>query len=180
MPGEEKLPGGAIKKLELCSYCSIKKNNSPEKNNDKKKCFICSWSFKSNHIKQCKAINSNCLNCIRAGHFAKACSQEKTIIDIEDKIIDGAKSNENDSENETHQFFKLSHNFKNHLFIIYVGPKNSFCGMTQAKLRSILNKSIPSATIINPYNSIPIKIGRTVLFCSVTFYGHRVLSTRRR
>ena len=40
--GEEKLPGGAIKKLGLCSYFSIKKSNSPEKNSDKKKCFICS------------------------------------------------------------------------------------------------------------------------------------------
>ena len=99
---------------------------------------------------------------------------------IEDKIIDGAKSNESDGENEIHQFFKLSHNFKMRLFIIYVGPKNSVCGMTQAKLRGILNKSTPSATIIHPYNSIPIKVGRTVLFCSVTFYGHRILSNRRR
>ena len=66
------------------------------------------------------------------------------------------------------------------LFIIYAGPKNSVCGMTQEKLRGILNKSTPSATIIHPYKSIPIKVGRTVLFCSVTFYGHRILSTRRR
>ena len=87
MAGEEKLPGGAIKKLGLCSYFSIKKSNSPEKNSDKKKCFICSWSFKSSHIKQCKAINSNCLNCIRAGHFAKACSQEKTIIVLRIKLL---------------------------------------------------------------------------------------------
>ena len=70
---------------------------------------------------------------------------------------------------KTHQFFKLSHNFKNHLFIIYVGPKNSVCGMTQAKLRSILNKSTPSTTIIHPYNSIPIKVGRTFFFAALLF-----------
>ena len=85
--GEEKLPGGAIKKLRLCSYFSIKKSNSPEKNSNKKKCFIRSWSFKSSRIKQCKAINSNCLNCIRAGHFAKACSQKKTIIVLRIKLL---------------------------------------------------------------------------------------------
>ena len=65
-------------------------------------CFICGWSFKPNHIKQCNTINSNCLNSIKDGHFAKAWSQEKTIIDIEDKSIDGAKNYENDSQNETY------------------------------------------------------------------------------
>ena len=42
-------------------------------------------------------INSNCLNSIKAGHFTMACSQQKTIIDIDDKSIAGANSNENDS-----------------------------------------------------------------------------------
>ena len=168
-----------IKKLGFCSYCSIKKSNIAIYN-DTKKCFICSWSFKLNHTRQCKAINSNCLNCVTASHFAKACSQEKSTIDIKDKIIDGAKSNLSHSENETHQFFKLPHSFKNNLFIIYAGPKNLVCWITQAKLRGILNKSTLSATIIYPYNLIPIKVGRTILFCSVTFYGHRILSTRQR
>ena len=85
-----------IKKLGFCSYCSIKKSNIAIYN-DTKKCFICSWSFKLNHIRQCKAINSNCLNCVTASHFAKACSQEKTTIDIKDKIIDSAKSNSSDT-----------------------------------------------------------------------------------
>ena len=174
MVGEEKLPRGVIKKLGFCSYCSIKKSNIAIYN-DTKKCFICSWSFKLNHIRQCKAINSNCLNCVTASHFAKAGSQEKTTIAIKDKIIDGAKSNLTDDENETHQFFKLSHIFKNRLFIIYADPKNLVCWIKQAKLRGILNKSTPSATIIYPYNLIPIRVGRTILFRSVIFYGHRII-----
>ena len=48
------------------------------------------------------------MNCIKAGHFAKVYWQEKTKIDIDDKIIDGANSNESAGENETYQFFKLS------------------------------------------------------------------------
>ena len=108
MAEEGKLSGGAVKKLGSYSYCSIKKINSPKKNNEKKKCFLCGWFFKPNHIKKCNPINSNCLNSIKDDHFAKSCGQQKTIIDIEDKGINGANSNENDSQNETYQYLKLS------------------------------------------------------------------------
>ena len=73
-------------------------------------------------------------------------------------------------------YHRIKNIFKNHLFIIYAGLKNSVCGMTQAKLWGILNKLTPSATIIHPYNSIPIKVGETVLFCSVTFYSYYIIA----
>ena len=34
----------------------------PKKNDDKKKCYKCGLPFKPNHVTECKAINSKCLN----------------------------------------------------------------------------------------------------------------------
>ena len=42
----------------------------------RKKCYRCGSHFKPNHIKDCKAINSNCLNCGKIGHFTKVCQQK--------------------------------------------------------------------------------------------------------
>ena len=41
----------------------------------RKKCYRCGSHFKPNHIKECKAINSNCLNGGKIGHFTKVCQQ---------------------------------------------------------------------------------------------------------
>ena len=179
--GEERISGAVINKLGSYSYHSIKKNNNPKTDNDKKRCYRCNLPFKPNHLKKCKAINSKCLNCSKIGHFAKVCHQKKTIKVVEDKSVDDADSGENGSQNETHQLniwkIKLSqnfpkfnipkkHDFKKHLFInnrvvktfIDTGAKASVCGMKQAKLWGILGKLKPSTAKIHTWNSMPIKL----------------------
>ena len=101
MAGEERISGTAMNKLGSSLYCSIKENNTPEKNNDKKKCYRCGLPFQSNHVKKCKAINSKYLNCSKIGYFAKVCCQHKTLKVIEDKSMDGVINGESGSENET-------------------------------------------------------------------------------
>ena len=161
--GDERILGTAINKLGFYSYYIIKKNNNPKTNDNKKKCYRCGLPFKPNHVKECKEINSKCLNCSKAGHFFKVRHQQKTIKFVEDKSMDDANSDENGSKNETYQLntwkIKLSqnvpkfnipkkHDFKNHLFInnrvvkslIDTGAKVSVCGMTPAKSWGILDK----------------------------------------
>ena len=157
--GEERISGAATKKLSSYTHYSIKKINSPRKNDYEKKCYKCGSPFKPKHVKGRKAINSKCLNCSKVGHFAKVCRQQKTIKVIEDKSMDG----ESGGENVTYQLniwkIKLSQNvpkfnipkkydFKKHLFInnrtvkilIDKGTKVLVCRMTQAKLWGILDK----------------------------------------
>ena len=151
--GEDRISGEALNKLSSKLYRSIKKNNSPKKNDDKKKCYKCGLPFKPNHVRESNVINSKCLNCSKVVHFVKVCRQEKTIKVVEDKSMDGANSDESGSENETYQLnswkIKLSQNvpkfnimnkqdFKKHLFInnrvvkilIDMGAKVLDCGMT--------------------------------------------------
>ena len=186
--GEERTLGAAINKLGSYSYCSIKKNNNPKKNDYKKKCYSCALSFIPDHVKEWKAINSKCFNYSKVGHFAKVCRQQKTIKVVENKSMDDANSGESGSENEIYQSkiwkIKLSqnvpkfnipkkHDFKKHLFInnrvvktlIDTGAKVLVCRMTQARSWGILHKLKPSTAKIHPYYSIPIKFTGTAL-CS--------------
>ena len=114
MTREERISGAAVNKLDSDSSRSIKKNNIPKKNNDKKKCCSCGLPFKPNHVKERKAINSKCSNCSQVSHFPKIFHQQKTIKVIKDKCRDGANSDESGKKNEAYQLniwkIKLSQN----------------------------------------------------------------------
>ena len=179
-----------INKLGANSYCSIKKSDSPKKNVDKQKGYRCGLPFKPNRIKECKGINSKCLNFSKVAHFAKVCCQQKIVKVIEDKSIDGTVIDGKGSQNETYQLniwkIKLSqnvlkldipskHDCMKPLFInnrvakisTDASAKVLVCGMTQVRSFHKPNKLKPSTAKINPCNSIPLKVGRSAL-CSFT------------
>ena len=73
---EERISGVAIHKLGSYSHCRIKENNSPKKNDDKRKSHGCGLHFKPNNTK-CKAINSNLLNCRKVSYFPRSAANGK-------------------------------------------------------------------------------------------------------
>ena len=95
--GEEQISGGALNKISPYSFHKVKNKNNPKRNDEKKKYYRCGSPFKPNHIKDCKAINSKCLNCGKISHFAKVCQQKNV------KVIDNKTSEESENENHTYQ-----------------------------------------------------------------------------
>ena len=63
----------------------------------RKKCYRCGSHFKPNHIKECKAINSNCLNGGKIGHFTKVCQQKSV------QVVGDKTSEQSENENDTYQ-----------------------------------------------------------------------------
>ena len=95
--GEEQISGGALNKISPYLFHNVKNKINLKRNDEKKKYYRCGSPFKPNHIKDCKAINSKCLNCGKISHFAKVCQQKNV------KVIDNKTSEESENENHTYQ-----------------------------------------------------------------------------
>ena len=124
--GEERISGGVINKISPYKFSNLKRNNNSKTKDEKKKCYRCGVPFKPKHTKECKTINSKCLNCNKIGHFAKVCQQKSV------KVVDEKTSEESESENDTYQLnigkikvsqnvpkfnVPMKHDFTKHLFI---------------------------------------------------------------
>ncbi|XP_055840007.1 putative uncharacterized protein DDB_G0272516 [Episyrphus balteatus] len=55
---------------------AVSKTTDPECNSVSRYCYNCGAPFTQNHMRSCKAIDINCSNCGRKGHFSKFCKQK--------------------------------------------------------------------------------------------------------
>ena len=153
-------------------------------------CFNCNEGFKGpayKHNETCKARNNKCRLCSKLGHFPKYCRSYKEVkySETEQKGVE-----ENDVYNvnifkvgvsNRTEFKTVLSKSGNHEFTVEVvvngsitsvtadtGARVSVCGKHEAKRWNLLEKIMPTAVRIKPYNS-PAVATEGMARCSVTF-----------